>query len=236
MLSHVGSPAFWTIDRMKWIAWQFRNLKYPWRCVAMIDCVTTRWVYEGLDSDPILCVVGRYLRLGNSSFQISTSLFVLRCSKLNDERIFRPPADHATAPHKIESSWSILQSWILLCIYTTPTRAPPLPDFLRMEASSGKKIILFYFTMNMSIIHHTPFIWTSMYLPWTFPTLIKDTIFWSYYTSSKVMRHGDVEHWTARGTCRRRFKKRFKLEIFVVVQPNGGMWCFTVCTERRIKR
>ena len=40
----------------------------------MIGCVTIRWVSEGLDSDPILCVVGRYLRPGNNSFQISTSL------------------------------------------------------------------------------------------------------------------------------------------------------------------
>ena len=40
----------------------------------MIGCVTIRWVFEGLDSDPILCVVGRYLRPGNNSFQISTSL------------------------------------------------------------------------------------------------------------------------------------------------------------------
>ena len=40
----------------------------------MIGCVTIRWVFEGLDSDPILCVVGRYLRLGNNSFQILTSL------------------------------------------------------------------------------------------------------------------------------------------------------------------
>ena len=74
MLSHVGSPAFWTIDRMKWIAWLFPGLKYPRHCVAMIGCVTIRWVFEGLDSDPILCVVGRYLRPGNNFFQISTSL------------------------------------------------------------------------------------------------------------------------------------------------------------------
>ena len=31
-------------------------------------------------------------------------------------------------------------------------------------------------------------------------------------------------------------KKRFKLDIFGVVQPNGEMYCFTVCIKRRIKR
>ena len=152
---------------------------------------------------------------------------------------------HATAPHKIESSWSILQSWILLCIYTTPTRAPPLPDFLRMEASSGKKIILFYFTMYvMSItVYTTLHLFGLLDVPptvlvpgiWTFPTFIKDK---NNFLVSLHLFNGDASlwYWTARGTCRRRFKKQLKLDIFVVVQPNGGMYCFTVCIERRIKR
>ena len=39
------------------------------------------------------------------------------------------------------------------------------PIFVRLEGSGGKKNISYFnFTMSMSIIHHTPFIWTSMYL------------------------------------------------------------------------